>query len=229
MAQRNSDYERQPRDLYETPAWVTRVLAQHLLREPMLDNWPRRLIWEPAAGTGKRADGLRASGFSVCTSDIHDDGDLDVVGDFLELAPSREMRGIVTNPPYKLAEEFVRRALDLTKPVGGFVAMLLKIDFDSGKTRADMFRDCPAWGCKLVLLDRIVWFDAPSLPAGSPDGARKRPANSSPSENHAWFIWDWSRDRNAAPTIRYARNDMPKPISPREALRQRAASIPKLF
>jgi hypothetical protein len=36
------------------------------------------------------------------------------------------------------------------------VTMLLRIDFDSGKTRTNLFRDCQAFDRKIVLLDRIA-------------------------------------------------------------------------
>jgi hypothetical protein len=96
---------------------------------------------------------------------------------------------VVTNPPFgvggKLAVKFIKHALELT-PV---VAMLARIDFDSGKTRTDLFRDCPTFAHKIVLLDRIVWFAR----AGAPG----------PSENHCWLIWD--RRHYGPPTIGYAR------------------------
>ena len=73
------------------------------------------------------------------------------------------------------------------EPVGGRVAMLMRIDFDSAVTRTDIFRDHPAWGEKLVLTKRIKWFD---------DGNKN-----GPSENHAWYCWDWGRD--SEPSIVY--------------------------
>jgi hypothetical protein len=55
------------------------------------------------------------------------------------------------------------------------VAMLLKPDFDSGIGRVHLFRDCPAWSKKIVLLKRIVWFETEG--------------GNGPSENHAWYLW----------------------------------------
>ncbi len=114
--------------------------------------------------------------------------------DFLETEqlPDASIRGIVTNPPYDKAPEFCEHALALTKPVGGFVAMLLRVDFDSAKTRAHLFRDCRAWSKKIVLTKRIVWFVDPDT--GKP--------KSSPSENHAWFVWNHGHFGPA--TIEYA-------------------------
>jgi hypothetical protein len=84
-----------------------------------------------------------------------------------------------------MACRFIAHALELV-PV---VAMLLRIDFDSGKTRAGLFRDCAAFAQKIVLLDRIVWFEREGAPG--------------PSENHCWMIWN--RRHRGPPTISYAR------------------------
>src|SRR5262249_49137964 len=80
------------------------------------------------------------------------------------------------NPPYgegrrgEEAVRFIEHALELGVPR---VAMLLRNDFDSAISRQHLFRHNPTFAGKLVLLNRIKWFDGPS----------------SPSDNHAWFCW----------------------------------------
>lgn len=203
VGKHGSDYERMPRDLYETPAWVTDALVPHLMAPDQLS------VWEPAAGSGKMADALLAHGYDVYQSDIELLHNLSATGkrglqascDFLKRTslPVIDNRtpAIITNPPYKrgVVDKFVRHALKLTQPYDGMVAMLLKVDFDCGSTRADIFENHPAYLGKVVLTRRIVWFDS-----GNKNG---------PKENHAWFIWDWRRIRTQAesvplPTIRYA-------------------------
>ena len=49
---------------------------------------------------------------------------------------------ILTNPPYKYAQEFVEHALALLK-VGGYCVMLLKIQFLEGKARRKLFDKYP--------------------------------------------------------------------------------------
>jgi hypothetical protein len=72
------------------------------------------------------------------------------------------------NPPYgsngrsQLAADFISHALKLE---ARRVIMLLGVDFDSAKTRTDLFRDCPQLSRKIVLIDRIKWFDGPSSPS----------------------------------------------------------------
>lgn len=88
---------------------------------------------------------------------------------------------IVTNPPYSLAEEFVRHALDLTRAAGGMVAMLLRHEFDCAATRRDLF-DMRAFAYRMALTRRPRWI------AGT---------TGSPRHNFTWFVWDWRNERPA--------------------------------
>ena len=95
-------------DLYSTPACA----VEALLRVEKLDHW----IWECSAGRGAIAHVLRGAGHAVIASDIieYDDFKLHFTGDFLRMtkAPVR-CEIIVTNPPFKIINEFVAHALDL--------------------------------------------------------------------------------------------------------------------
>jgi predicted RNA methylase len=174
MSQRSSGYARRANEDYPTPPWVTKIIAEHLIVRQRV-----RTVWEPAAGNGALAAALKDNGLRVIVT----------ADDFLAYAATPEpVDCICTNPPYGddrkgvLACDFIRQALTLA-PV---VAMLLRVDFDSGKARKALFRDCHAFAGKIVLLDRIKWFDGPS----------------SPSDNHAWFVWN--RAQKWAPWIAYA-------------------------
>jgi hypothetical protein len=94
-------------DLYETPPVATEALLR-------VESLPQR-IWEPAAGRGAIVRALRAAGHEVVASDIRTyDFDLDFESDFL--AATKAPAGIellLTNPPYRLAAEFVAQALRL--------------------------------------------------------------------------------------------------------------------
>lgn len=179
MAPRGANYQRADRDLYPTPEWVTRTLISQIRFSGVL--------WEPCSGNGQMSRVLAETGATVYRSDIHPIGDTEARAlDFIaEPCPWPIKPDIITNPPYgkqsKLAEKFIRRSFDVVRPHGGKIAMLLPVDFDSAKTRAWAFRDCAAFWGKMTLLDRIKWFDQAK-------GEKKK----SPSQNHAWFIWDFS-------------------------------------
>jgi hypothetical protein len=174
MSQRISGYPRQPDETYETPRWVSQTVANYL-------HGRCARLWDPANGpTSKLAQALRDEGFQVISTNH----------DFLKATlPDPQVKAIVTNPPYgsggRLACAFITHALELV-PV---VAMLLRVDFDSGKTRTALFGGCPMFAGKIVLLDPITWFE--------------RPVCAGPSDNHAWFLWN--SGHSGPPAISYAR------------------------
>lgn len=167
-----SNFERKANELYETEEWATRALLRVI---PPIRGMR---VWEPAAGGHKMAVVLREAGAEVFTSDIETygpvhDATYDFLGEALPYWPAA-CGAIITNPPYgrgnRDAVRFARKALERCD---GWVALLLTAKFDSGKTRIDLHRDNPRFWGKVVLLDRIQWFE------GDHGG----------TEDHAWYIW----------------------------------------
>jgi len=123
-------------DLYQTPACAT----QALIRTGELDNLRDGLIWEPAAGRGAIVRELLNFGFRVLPQDLvaYDNQDPpypDVGYDFLlERSAPASVAAIVTNPPYKLADQFIRHGLSLGLPV----IVLLRLMAIEGANRSDL-------------------------------------------------------------------------------------------
>jgi hypothetical protein len=192
VGKHETSFARVDRDLYPTPAWVIEVLAEHVDLAGMR-------IWECACGTGQMSEALKAAGASVYSSDAADYGyvGLDAVLDFVagQHPNTARFSAIVTNPPFgkrgKLAEQFIetglRQLIDF-----GFMALLLPVDFDSAKTRMQLFAGCPHFAGKIILTKRIVWF------------AHSDPRCENPKENNAWFLWSRNVIRGRQPLIRYA-------------------------
>ena len=178
MAQRQSGYERVKNDFYPTPEWVTEAL---LFCSPRFEHPRSWYVWENADGSSAISNRLKKhiDMKRVWGTDITGSPSVDFLSPGVRL-PDRRINAIITNPPFqkKICEAFIRKSLELMRPQNGVVAMLLRIDYDSAVTRGDIFDECPAWSHKLILTKRIKWFDH-----GSPHG---------PSENHAWYVWDWS-------------------------------------
>ena len=182
MSQRVSGFKRLPSEGINTiEAWPVRALLKHL---------PIRSAWDPCEAGGSLLASLQRCGVeAVGTS--HDF--------FTIRKPPVEVDAIVMNPPYgeqrrgELAVRFLQHALPL--PVQYIVA-LLPIDFDSAIGRQHLFRHCPSFMGKIVLLGRLRWITD---------------STGSPSTNHCWLLWD--RANVEAPTIRYAskrdRDDVP--------------------
>jgi hypothetical protein len=116
-------------DLYETPPEAVHALLK-------VERLPTHL-WEPCAGRGAIVDVLRGAGYVVLASDLTDYGDpTHFPGrDFLmEWKIPDKCECIVTNPPYKLATQFVRHGLRLCPKV----IMLLRLAFLEGTGRSDV-------------------------------------------------------------------------------------------
>ena len=175
-------------DLYETPA----VAVEALLRVER----PPRKVWEPACGRGAIVRVLRAHGHQVHASDLIDYGGGETYGvDFLQATAMPEgYDGILTNPPYQHAEEFVAKALDLCPRV----IMLLRLAFLESERRREILEGRG--------LARIHCFRK-RLPMMHRDGWEGRKANSGMA--FAWFAWD--RRHRGPPTIHRISWECPEP------------------
>lgn len=168
-------------DLYETPAVGVWSLLRHV---PL----PHR-IWEPACGPGAIARILRQAGHEVFASDLVDyewPGQDAHGWDFLMegFAPPEPVEAIVTNPPFKNAEEFVARALDRAPKV----VMLLRLAFLESERRTDLLESGAL---------ASVHVYAKRLPMMFRDGWEGKKANSGMA--FAWFVWD--RDHTGPTTL----------------------------
>lgn len=95
-------------------------------------------IWEPACGEGHMSNVLVAAGYQVISTDLVDRGFGDTRVDFLMerklLAPN-----VVTNPPFKLGEQFARKAFDLGAEK---VALLCRLMWLETEGRRILFEEC---------------------------------------------------------------------------------------
>lgn len=172
-----SGYARIEGDRYYTPAWVTEELFKHC-------GFPEWIL-EPAAGDGAMVKVLERHGCQVLSSDIDPQDEGITKADFFDWGATT-CAGIITNPPYSHAQEFIEHALKLMEPNDGLVAMLLRNEFDSAKKRRHLFAEHPAFYKKLVLTKRPRWFA---------DGG------SSPRHNFAWYIWEWRNVKAKLPPV----------------------------
>jgi hypothetical protein len=155
-------------DLYETPAVAVRALLA-------CERIPQ-VVWEPAAGRGAIARVLKAAGHTVYASDWRHYGFGTGGIDFLyaKAAPPG-CQCIVTNPPFRDAEAFVAKALDLVP----WVAMLLRLAFLEAQRPSGILDD-GRLRCVHVFKNR--------LPMLHRDGWAGPKASSSVA--FAWFVWD---------------------------------------
>ena len=116
---------------------------------PLLPYLPHR-IWECACGQGVLTDYLRKNSFEVIATDIKDGNN------FLSWCPPlNSFDAIVTNPPYTLKDDFLKRCYYLQKPF----ALLMPLTTLEGKQRQHLLE---AFGIEIILLDKRINFITPS-------------------------------------------------------------------
>jgi hypothetical protein len=168
-------------DQYDTPPCAVRALLR-------AERLPPKLL-EPCDGNGSNV--LRDHGHEVVTSDIATDGI-----DFLQLREAPPgVGGIVTNPPFILAAEFVTHGLTLVPQV----IILERIQFLEGDNRADFYS-----AGKLV---RILIFRnrVPRMHKAGWTGNR-----ASPGMTLAWFVFLRDHD-GSLPRLDWIRCDRSRP------------------
>jgi hypothetical protein len=131
---------RKEHDYYSTPSDTTQALLNVLkpVMYPKLD-----VILEPACGEGKMSRVIRENGYKVSSSDAYEYEYKPATYnlDFLKM-DATSCSWIITNPPFNLAEEFIRKAATISRPetFRGY-AMLLKSNYWHAKSREPLFQD----------------------------------------------------------------------------------------
>jgi hypothetical protein len=170
MSSTNRGAERRVDDAYLTPAWCVRRL---------LEAWTPGdgILVEPAVGPGRIVDVLPGRDWVTC--DIQPTQVVSMShheGDFLELGQGYDdAAAVITNPPYSLAEEFVRHSRELYPHAD--LVFLLRIAFLASDGRQALWRD-------LGTPDLYVLPNRPSFTGKGTDSA-----------DYAWFVWPRNANR----------------------------------
>ena len=128
----NPNAIREENDFYATNPHAMEI-AIPILKEIGINN----KIWECSCGKGHLSEVLKNNGFEVYSSDLVDRGYGDVK-DFLE--QNEKFDGdILTNPPFKLAEEFIEKSMDVLEN-GNKAIFFFKVQFLESKGRKELFR-----------------------------------------------------------------------------------------
>lgn len=132
-ASSHTNETREKNDYYATnPMAIDLLIAEEKFNEN---------IWECACGEGHLSERLKEKGFDVYSTDLVDRGYQDEIVDFLKT--DCVFKGdIITNPPYRYAQEFIEKALENVDQ-GGKVAMFLKLTFLESKKRKELFEKYP--------------------------------------------------------------------------------------
>ena len=177
----HTETERETNDYYATPSGIVKKLLD---KEKFSHN-----VWECAVGGGHIAEVLKQEGYDVRCTDIIDRGYKGTeVSDFLSTKSdtSDTRRDIITNPPYSMATEFVKHALDISKEKTK-IAMFLKIQFlETSKRFATLFQEHPPKKV-YVCVNRVNCGKNGIFEKGSS------------AVCYCWFIWE--KGFKGAPTL----------------------------
>jgi hypothetical protein len=171
MAQRS-----EPQDSFDdfpTPPWAGRALCR-FLRGELLQYLQLVDVREPAANRGHLVRALAEEFREVIASDVHDYGAGFPVHDYLFPEPLARTAWTITNPPFRLAEAFIERALDLS---GVGVAMLVRASFLEGVGRFERLYSHTPPTHVLQFSERVVMHKGTLSERGSTATA------------YAWLIW----------------------------------------
>lgn len=163
LANRSSE-KRKGSDYYPTPADVTQALID-FLQIPKT-----KVIWEPACGEGFMSRVFQNNGYSVISTDLNSYGFEDSTEDFLQ-SECKECDWIITNPPFILSEQFIRKCIQHKKPF----ALLLKSQYWHSKKRYALFSEH-----KPCLILPLTW--RPDFEFGKRGG--------SPTMECIWTVWN---------------------------------------
>lgn len=144
-------------------------------------------VLEPCIGAGHLAKVVYVDNPDVTISgyDIVDrkSGFSTTIQDFLKADIKADFDYVITNPPYSLAEEFIRKSLTCVKE-NGKVIMFLKLQFLEGVGRKDLFDNFPP---KYIYVCRKR---ANPLRAGSEIDPSTGKKWASSTICFAWFVWE---------------------------------------
>lgn len=161
------NWKRKKADFYPTPAAATVAVMKEL------DLEPGTLCADPGCGRGDIVMTLAHLGYPAIATDLRHTGFGGGGVDFLDPANDWRWEGVeagIFNPPFALAEQFIRRACDLFPTV----AMLLKTNYWCAKSRIALRQACPPTA-RYDLTWRLAFLEAER--------------GKSPLMDCTWFVW----------------------------------------
>ncbi len=210
MSSTNRGTVRNADDFYETPAWVTKAILPFLPSSGVL--------LDPCCGRGKILKVAREAGYPCIGMELDEERALASRECAFDVATCDSLAGgsaswgvadiILTNPPFCLAEEFVRRSIEEVEKRGITAALLLRLAFLESEGRQAFHRRylsdvhvlaqrpnfCASVRCKSKTCEWGVLLPIEAeRPTACPVCSGKVSVSTSDSCAYAWFVWGPNR------------------------------------
>ena len=169
-ASNHSITDREDNDFYATEPKALELLLDIEEFDPY--------VWECACGKGHLSEVLKKRGYIVKSTDLIDRGYGEGGVDFLQ-TNEKHNGDIITNPPYKYAQQFVEHALEII-PDGNRVAMFLKLTFLESNSRRKMFERYPP---------EIIYVSSSRLQCAKGGEFEEYKQSGGTAVAYGWFIW----------------------------------------
>jgi hypothetical protein len=205
MSSTNRGYNRHIADYYVTPKYVVKDFLSSFLQDENIDR-PDRMSWlDPCCGGDENNEATYLTVIndefepkSICGIDIRQDSRADVKMDFLQCEKQNMLEHdiVISNPPFYLAEQFIRKSIEFTKN-GGYVIMLLRLNFFGSQHRKQLFDEFMPYAC-YVHMKRIN-FISPSMKKQMESLGKKTPTGD--SIEYAHFVWKIGENNNFCKTF----------------------------
>ncbi len=171
MAQRQE--ARDSLDDFPTPPWAVRALLEMLFDGQLIID--PLTCWEPACNRGHMVGPLKEFFTYVRASDVHDYQCGYEVLDFLYPTLEPKQDWVITNPPFRLADQFIARACQLARRG---VAMFVRTQFLEGIARFNTLFSVnpPTMVCQFT--ERVVIHRGRLVKDGSSATA------------YCWLVWE---------------------------------------
>jgi len=173
----NPKAERQKEDFYATEPKALEIFIDKLNE----DEINLSSVWEPSCGMGHLAEVLKKNGYLELATDLIDRGyglvGVDFLGDYLLNRGNTWKGDILTNPPFKLAEKFVEKGMNILED-GNKLILFLKIQFLEGQKRKELFKKYPP---------KYVYVNSARQLCAKDGEFEKYTAT---TQFYAWYVWE---------------------------------------
>ncbi len=164
-------------DDFPTPPWATRALIEHVIGSP--ESLRSKTCLEPACGRGYMSKSLGEYFGQVDSADAYHYG-FAPVRDFLTYPYEAQSHDwVITNPPFRLAEEFVERAMVVAREGVAIIARTVFLE-SVGRFESIFSKTPPT---KFAQFSERV-----PMVKGRVD------PKASTATGYAWFVWEKGAD-----------------------------------